>query len=195
MDTLNSVEQVILGLTQTKEACQQLLQEAYPNLALKCGHTLGNLIAQLSHASGAIVGGKEIIDPAKQPKPTHFLGIPLGTPPAQTRLEVIMPSDLERTQLQDLTEQAFIEFQTMEPGVLKETYGDLIIRSVAVKAGMPDVTPTNPEKIGVAFIRDAIAAVKVKAEQINQDAEAQAAADKAKADSITETETGNETKV
>lgn len=177
MDKKSNIQIVLEGLLETQEACNELLSAEYPNLALRCNNQLGILIGQLSHAAGITLGASTTAA-GEEKKPTHILGIALGIPPAPVKQEAITPSQEEKTQLQDLTDQAFADFQTLEAGVLKETYGDLIIRAVAVKADM-EVTPTYPEKVNVAFIRDVIAAVKVKAEQIKQVEDADNASDNA----------------
>ena len=137
-------------------------------LAARVDNSLGQLVNQLAHASGVDISGAPAVVEQEPARPTHFLGVKLDAAPQPLNL----PKMKEKVQsaaslLMSLADEAFKDFLVMEPSVLKETYGDLIIRAVAVKAGM-DVTPTHPEKVNVAFIREVAAQVKVKTEQLNQ---------------------------
>lgn len=196
-----NIEIVVEGLQNTREACTELLTEQYPNLAIRCDHQLNILINQLAHAGGVLIGSPS--DPAakvEEKKPTHFLGIPITGAPSPLKPEAMAPSEEEKAQLQESVDQAFIDFQTLDANVLKKTYDELTIRALAVKVGM-DVTPTNPEKVNAAFIREVITAVKSEAEKQKQAAEADEAAkvasqktegtDDKKGTTTTETQTTN----
>ena len=179
----SNIEKVINGLKGAQEGIADLIGESHSMLNLQCQHTIGQLIAKLSHAAGLNVGGQPF--PEKKPL-THIFGVELKAPSVKkVTKEVVTPSETEVSELQQFTDSAWKEFLTLPASELKERYGDLVIRAVAVKAGM-DVTPTSPEKVNVAFINEVKKAVTFKDETQKAIDEADQAAKELKEKIITE---------
>ena len=102
-------------------------------------------------------------------------------------LRRIPPTDEKKKEMDGIMEEAWKDFQKLTAGELKEKYGDLIVRGIAVKAGM-DVTPTSPAKINIAFVNSVKASVAAEQELMDAvtAADNAAAAEKAQSAPITQ---------
>lgn len=169
----------VIDLAKEFKAQSLSLLDGAPGLAANVTHVMDRLMGGLAHAGGVMVDSNQ--EQAKPERLTHIAGAPI-----RRTLDTIItpgninPTEAEIKQVQDEATEAFEAFQTMKAPQIRESYGDMTIRVVASKAGMPDIGPTQPKTINIPFIEKVIAAVLVKAEEIRQDQLATGSATSAK---------------
>jgi len=87
------------------------------------------------------------------------------------------PAPKEVAKVTDQVNEAFDLFPSMQPADILTTFSDLVIRGVAVKAGMA-VTPTEPAALNTPFVATIVTAVTDKIAAIEADKKAKEAAAK-----------------
>ena len=157
----DKVQKVIAILKDADKQIGELLIDS-PDMHLHGNAVLRRLINGYAHAAG--IQQEEELPEAKQPRIelTHVGGIPVSSP-KQVSTSEAMPTMTESEQLQEFVDMAYEDFITEPAESLIAAYNEMIIRGVAVKAGM-QVTPTVPAVIDVDFINTIKAAVEKKTE-------------------------------
>lgn len=179
-----NILRAIEALEGGKKAFAELLDEV-PDLALMVDHQLTMAINRLRAAHGATAGHSTVDKSAEGAnKMTHLFGTSIGTKQVRKKVSDAKPSADELTDMDILAIQAMDEFLIMDAQDLKEKYGDLVIRAVAAKVGIP-VTATDPAKITVDFIESIKTKLTDNGTREMQISEANTAADKTDANVIT----------
>lgn len=145
------MEKVIEILEAAREAANKEL-EGKQEFQIRVDTTLTRLCDGLKHAAAVPMPELKNEASAKQ-KLTHVFGRPIAPrePIKKARKETI-PTTKELSDFELLVSQAERELETSTPADLKDKYGDLTLRGLAIKLGM-DVTPTEPAKINAEFIK------------------------------------------
>lgn len=147
------VQQVIGILKNVNKQISELLKDS-PELVIHSNSVLKRLCNGYAHAAGLPIDIDDEISEVKEPHVplTHIAGIPVLQKEV-IKPEAAIPSNEEEDDLKEFVDMAFDDFAAgHEPDSLKASYEDIIIRGVAIKAGMTDITPTNPADITVEFI-------------------------------------------
>jgi hypothetical protein len=159
------MEKVIEILEAAREAAGDELK-GKEEFQIRVNTTLTRLIDGLKHASS--LPAEVANDTPGSQRLTHVLGKPikLREPIRRARKETI-PTTKELSDFELLVNQADVELETSTAAELKDKYGDLTLRGLALKLGM-EVTPTEPAKINAEFIK--------QMKQVQKDAADKAAA-------------------
>lgn len=147
MASQQNVRKAIDVLKDADAAIKELLNDS-PELLLHGSSVLKRLMNGYAHAVGISIEEAPALKEEKVTL-THICGIPV-TAKEQVKTSEAIPSNDEEAQLNEIVSMAFDEFTDMDAPTIIETYNELIIRGVAVKAGI-EVTATTPA-IDVAFI-------------------------------------------
>lgn len=145
------VQQVIDVLKDANKQIGELLKDS-PDLNIHSNGVLRRLRNGFAHAAGLPIDIDEIEEVKAPHVPlTHIAGVPIQQREV-IKPETSIPSSKEEDELNEFVELAYEDFGNDEdPESLLASYNELIIRGVAVKAGM-EVTPTDPAEVDVEFV-------------------------------------------
>jgi len=169
------VTRVIAILAEAKKDCEHELAQN-EDLRLRVSSTLQKLMGRLNHIGGAGIPNDGIEKKAPVPM-THVLGIPVSGAKKVNPAKEAEPTAIEKKQVDELTETAIRELPTLPTMDAKQRFGDLVLRGVGVKLGLP-VTATEPEKVDAAFVKQLQEKIKANEAAIKSEEQALAEIDK-----------------
>lgn len=145
--------QKVIELLQDVDLQMKELMADQPHLYLS-GHTIiKRLCNGYAHAAGLQMDESLPTQMEEKIMLTHVAGIPIVARPAPPVPGDAIPLASEEDQLNELVDSAMAEFSDMDTTVILESFNELIIRGVAVKAGLP-YTPTEPATIGMFEVNE-----------------------------------------
>jgi hypothetical protein len=173
---LSDYNQIIDVLTQAKESINKgenpQLSALRNRIALDLNRHINFLLAQSGQdfETQAQATASQI---KEEPKPlTHMFGQPIIIDPQPRQLstdytkvmrEVPEAKEVAAAELQEIVDRLYPQFRDIETPALLDTYSEMDIRAVAMKAGM-NVTETKPKKVDARFVDRIKDAIKQKAE-------------------------------
>ena len=132
-----------------------------PNLVIRTDNVLDTMANSLLGFIGESI---ESTSTAFTPTPiTNVLGQDVSRG-EKVEEKAIEPSNADKASLKEQANTAYETFLERDSFTLLESLDDIVIRAVAKKAGMKDVTSTVPEKVTIEFIDEIKSAIVSKSE-------------------------------